>query len=128
MSAAASKSTLRTQVASTLKALSPAQLVAQSVVHLISCASDAEQMATLSAKRTRAEHDATVAALRAELLERTGQSSLPQVFVNGESVGGLYSGSPGLVELERPATLKEALRPKCVPARIKSVRRRHPHF
>ncbi|KAL9184975.1 hypothetical protein ACHAXT_002752 [Thalassiosira profunda] len=34
---------------------------------------------------------------RAALLEMTGQSSLPHVFIGGASVGGLYSGSPGLV-------------------------------
>lgn len=27
----------------------------------------------------------------------TGQSSLPHVFVGGESVGGLFSGTPGLI-------------------------------
>ena len=37
-------------------------------------------------------------AKRAALLEITGQSSLPHVFVGGESIGGLYSGSPGLLE------------------------------
>ena len=34
---------------------------------------------------------------RAALLEMTGQSSLPHLFVGGTSVGGLYSGSPGLI-------------------------------
>lgn len=34
---------------------------------------------------------------RAALLEMTGQSSLPQVFIGGKSIGGLYSGTPGLV-------------------------------
>jgi len=34
---------------------------------------------------------------RAALLEITGQSSLPHVFVGGTSIGGLYSGSPGLL-------------------------------
>lgn len=39
---------------------------------------------------------------RAALLEMTGQSSLPHIFVGGTSIGGLYSGSPGLVPaLER---------------------------
>jgi len=36
-------------------------------------------------------------AKRAALLEITGQSSLPNIFVGGESIGGLYSGNPGLV-------------------------------
>lgn len=34
---------------------------------------------------------------RAALLAMTGQSSLPHIFVGGTSIGGLYSGSPGLV-------------------------------
>lgn len=36
---------------------------------------------------------------RMALLEMTGQSSLPHVFVGGTSVGGLFSGSPGLIPL-----------------------------
>eukprot|EP00578_Thalassiosira_sp_NH16_P019437 CAMPEP_0181084390 /NCGR_PEP_ID=MMETSP1071-20121207/4667_1 /TAXON_ID=35127 /ORGANISM="Thalassiosira sp., Strain NH16" /LENGTH=388 /DNA_ID=CAMNT_0023166115 /DNA_START=170 /DNA_END=1336 /DNA_ORIENTATION=- len=41
-------------------------------------------------------------AKRAALLDMTGQSSLPNVFVGGTSIGGLYSGNPGLVPaLER---------------------------
>jgi len=36
-------------------------------------------------------------AKRAALLEITGQSSLPHIFVGGTSIGGLFSGSPGLV-------------------------------
>ena len=32
-------------------------------------------------------------AMRAELAATTGQSSLPHCFVNGKSVGGLYSGN-----------------------------------
>ena len=35
--------------------------------------------------------------LRAALLEMTGQSSLPHVFIGGKSIGGLFSGTPGLV-------------------------------
>jgi hypothetical protein len=27
----------------------------------------------------------------------TGQSSLPHIFIGGKSVGGLFSGTPGLV-------------------------------
>lgn len=34
---------------------------------------------------------------RVALLEMTGQSSLPQIFVGGESIGGLFSGTPGLL-------------------------------
>ena len=50
--------------------------------------------------------------VRAELLERTGQSSMPHVFVGGESVGGLYSGSsgsPGLVGLKKEGKLTPML-------------------
>jgi anaphase-promoting complex subunit 7 len=34
---------------------------------------------------------------RAALLDLTGQSSLPNIFIGGKSIGGLFSGSPGLV-------------------------------
>jgi len=34
---------------------------------------------------------------RAALLEMTGQSSLPHIFINGKAIGGLFSGSPGLL-------------------------------
>eukprot|EP00746_Dinoflagellata_sp_MGD_P067625 gnl/MRDRNA2_/MRDRNA2_27917_c0_seq1.p1 gnl/MRDRNA2_/MRDRNA2_27917_c0~~gnl/MRDRNA2_/MRDRNA2_27917_c0_seq1.p1 ORF type:complete len:255 (+),score=52.58 gnl/MRDRNA2_/MRDRNA2_27917_c0_seq1:74-838(+) len=33
-------------------------------------------------------------AIRAELGQMTGQTSLPHIFINGQSVGGLYSGGP----------------------------------
>lgn len=36
---------------------------------------------------------------RAALLDMTGQSSLPHIFINGKPIGGLYSGSPGLLPL-----------------------------
>jgi len=34
---------------------------------------------------------------RLALLEMTGQSSLPQIFIGGKGIGGLFSGTPGLV-------------------------------
>jgi glutaredoxin len=34
---------------------------------------------------------------RAALLEMTGQSSLPHIFIGGQSIGGLFSGTPGLI-------------------------------
>ncbi|CAB9509571.1 Monothiol glutaredoxin [Seminavis robusta] len=37
------------------------------------------------------------AQLRAALLETAGQSSLPHIFVGGKSIGGLFSGTPGLI-------------------------------
>jgi len=37
------------------------------------------------------------AAKRAALLKMTGQSSLPHIFVNQQSIGGLYTGTPGLI-------------------------------
>jgi glutaredoxin 3 len=37
------------------------------------------------------------AAKRAALLEMTGQSSLPHIFVGGKWIGGLFNGEPGLV-------------------------------
>jgi anaphase-promoting complex subunit 7 len=36
---------------------------------------------------------------RAALLEMTGQSSLPHIFVDGNPIGGLFSGSPGLCNM-----------------------------
>eukprot|EP00532_Pseudo-nitzschia_australis_P014970 CAMPEP_0168274592 /NCGR_PEP_ID=MMETSP0141_2-20121125/17376_1 /TAXON_ID=44445 /ORGANISM="Pseudo-nitzschia australis, Strain 10249 10 AB" /LENGTH=481 /DNA_ID=CAMNT_0008216181 /DNA_START=64 /DNA_END=1509 /DNA_ORIENTATION=- len=36
---------------------------------------------------------------RAALLEMTGQSSLPHIFIDGKPIGGLFSGSPGLLPL-----------------------------
>lgn len=34
---------------------------------------------------------------RAALFQLTGQSSLPNIFVGGKSIGGIFSGTPGLV-------------------------------
>mmetsp|Transcript_7794 Transcript_7794/g.17097 ORF Transcript_7794/g.17097 Transcript_7794/m.17097 type:complete len:252 (+) Transcript_7794:102-857(+) len=52
------------------------------------------------------------AAKRAELGEMYGQTSMPHIFIGGKSIGGLMSGSPGLVPLaesgELEARLKEA--------------------
>jgi glutaredoxin len=36
---------------------------------------------------------------RAALLKMTGQSSLPHIFIGGKPIGGLFSGSPGLVPM-----------------------------
>eukprot|EP00537_Pseudo-nitzschia_pungens_P005077 CAMPEP_0172367426 /NCGR_PEP_ID=MMETSP1060-20121228/21347_1 /TAXON_ID=37318 /ORGANISM="Pseudo-nitzschia pungens, Strain cf. cingulata" /LENGTH=484 /DNA_ID=CAMNT_0013091661 /DNA_START=77 /DNA_END=1531 /DNA_ORIENTATION=- len=36
---------------------------------------------------------------RAALLDMTGQSSLPHIFVDGKPIGGLFSGSPGLLPM-----------------------------
>jgi glutaredoxin len=44
---------------------------------------------------------------RAALLEMTGQSSLPQVFIGGKAIGGLFSGTPGLVPALEKGTLME---------------------
>jgi glutaredoxin len=43
---------------------------------------------------------------RAALLEMTGQSSLPHIFVGGKSIGGLFSGTPGLVPALESGELK----------------------
>jgi glutaredoxin len=37
--------------------------------------------------------------IRAAFLEKTGQSSLPHIFIGGQSIGGLFSGTPGLLPL-----------------------------
>ena len=52
--------------------------------------------------------------VRAELLEMTGQSSLPHVFIDGKHVGGLFTGnadgsSPGLAGLKESGELKKML-------------------
>ena len=45
---------------------------------------------------------------RAALGEMTGQTSLPHVFIGGTSIGGLFSGTPGLVPaLEEGTLLKQ---------------------
>jgi glutathione S-transferase len=46
---------------------------------------------------------------RAGLLEMTGQSSLPHVFVRGKSVGGLFSGTPGLLNSLEDGTFERLL-------------------
>jgi glutaredoxin len=45
---------------------------------------------------------------RAALGEMTGQTSLPNVFIGGKSIGGLFSGTPGLVpSLDEGALMKQ---------------------
>ena len=43
--------------------------------------------------------------IRAAFLEKTGQSSLPHIFIHGQSIGGLFSGTPGLLKLAQQGTL-----------------------
>jgi len=43
---------------------------------------------------------------RAALLEITGSSSLPSIFVGGNSVGGLFSGNPGILASLESGELK----------------------
>merc|ERR1712025_291235 len=45
------------------------------------------------------------AAVRAELGAMTGRTSMPHIFINGASVGGLIDGSPGLVPLIKQGQL-----------------------
>jgi anaphase-promoting complex subunit 7 len=52
---------------------------------------------------------------RAALLKLTGQSSLPHVFIGGKSIGGLFSGTPGLVPALEQDKLKEFLDAAAVP-------------
>lgn len=47
--------------------------------------------------------------LRAELLELTGQSSLPHIFIGGEHIGGLATGDPGLIALVESGELDTKL-------------------
>ena len=44
---------------------------------------------------------------RAALTEMTGQSSLPHIFVGGQSIGGLFSGTPGLIPALKEGTFLE---------------------
>lgn len=65
------------------------------------------------------EHDldrlANGQALVAEITRRTGRSSIPSVFVAGESIGGCNDGSPGVRPLiAQPGGLAAALE-KCSP-------------
>jgi glutaredoxin len=46
---------------------------------------------------------------RAALLDMTGQSSLPHIFIGGKPIGGLFSGQPGLLPLLRDLKLPNAL-------------------
>lgn len=55
--------------------------------------------------------DSDGAAVRCELGEMTGQTSMPHIFINGESIGGLHSGTPGLAALLEEGTLQEMLNP-----------------
>jgi len=54
---------------------------------------------------------------RAALLEMTGQSSLPHVFIGGKPIGGLFSGTPGII----PALEQGILIPMVNSARSTSV-------
>ena len=43
-------------------------------------------------------------ALRAELAERTGRTSVPNIFIAGEGIGGCNDG-PGLLTLQKEGKL-----------------------
>ena len=47
---------------------------------------------------------------RAALHQLTGQSSLPHIFVGGKSIGGLFSGTPGLIPSLREDTFMEQVK------------------
>lgn len=46
-------------------------------------------------------------AKRVALLNMTGQSSLPHIFIGGKSIGGLSTGTPGLLPILEQGTLQE---------------------
>jgi glutaredoxin-related protein len=48
--------------------------------------------------------------MRLELENLTGQSSLPHVFIGGESIGGLSTGTPGLAALVESGELATKLK------------------
>jgi glutaredoxin len=47
---------------------------------------------------------------RAALLDMTGQSSLPHIFIGGQPIGGLFSGEPGLVPALEQGKLMDMVR------------------
>jgi len=49
------------------------------------------------------------AAIRAQLGSMTGRTSMPHIFIGGESIGGLCDGTPGLLPLRDQSLLKERL-------------------
>ncbi|KAJ1617591.1 hypothetical protein T492DRAFT_1098654 [Pavlovales sp. CCMP2436] len=49
-------------------------------------------------------------ATRASLAELYGQTSLPHVFIGGESIGGLFTGTPGLKALVEDGSLTALLK------------------
>ena len=50
---------------------------------------------------------------RAALLDMTSQSSLPHIFIGGESVGGLFNGAPGLIPALQQGVLMEMVESAC---------------
>mmetsp|Transcript_82249 Transcript_82249/g.254277 ORF Transcript_82249/g.254277 Transcript_82249/m.254277 type:complete len:228 (-) Transcript_82249:37-720(-) len=50
------------------------------------------------------------AAVRAELGAMTGQTSMPHIFIGGRSVGGMFTGTPGLVPLLESGELQAQLK------------------
>ena len=54
--------------------------------------------------------DGEGAAVRAELGALTGQTSMPHIFIGGESIGGLFTGTPGLMPLQEAGELESKLR------------------
>ena len=46
---------------------------------------------------------------RAALGEMTGQTSLPHIFIGGKSIGGIFSGTPGLVPALEEGTLMKLI-------------------
>merc|ERR1711879_1050022 len=53
---------------------------------------------------------AEAAAIRAELGAMTGQTSMPHIFIGGQSIGGLFTGTPGLVPLYESGELNSKLK------------------
>ena len=56
------------------------------------------------------DEDEMGAGLRARLGARCGRTSVPSVWINGECIGGLNDGNPGLVPLEKRGELEPKLR------------------
>ena len=48
-------------------------------------------------------------AIRAELGKLTKRTSVPSIFINGEAIGGLNDGMPGLLPLAKSGELEAML-------------------
>jgi len=68
--------------------------------------------------------DKDSSALRTALLNMTGQSSLPHIFINGVHIGGVFSGNenyPGLAGIKEAGILESMINCSSVPKKNESI-------